>query len=175
MAGRRLPRLNEQLRRDIAELIRTHVRDPRVAGVTVTDVSVTNDLSLARVYVRVAGGEAELAEAMVGLEAASVFIRRSVGDGMRIRRVPELRFEVDSSGDHAARIEALLREVVPPGGFPPEEEEDGLDPGDAGPEEEDGEGLEDAGEGNAPRVHEGLGLEGAPADGETERGGEPGA
>jgi ribosome-binding factor A len=174
MAGRRLPRLNEQLRRDIAELLRTHVRDPRVAGVTVTDVSVTNDLSLARVYVRVAGGEAELAEAMVGLEAASVFIRRSVGDGMRIRRVPELRFEVDSSGDHAARIEALLREVVPPGGFPPEEE-DGLDPGDAGPEEEEGEGLEDAGEGNAPRVHEGLGPEGAPADGETERGGEPGA
>jgi len=174
MAGRRLPRLNEQLRRDIAELLRTHVRDPRVAGVTVTDVSVTNDLSLARVYVRVAGGEAELAEAMVGLEAASVFIRRSVGDGMRIRRVPELRFEVDSSGDHAARIEALLREVVPPGGFPPEEVED-ADAGDSGAKE--GEGLEDVEldeEGGDPLSQEGLDAEGAGAEGDTGQGGDRG-
>lgn len=143
MAGRRLPRLNEQLKRDIAELLRTGVRDPRIAGVTVTDVSVTNDLSLARIYVRVAGAEAETAQALVGLEAAAPFIRRSVGDGMRIRRVPELRFLVDESGDHAARIEAILREVVPPGGFPPEEEEGDEGPEDAdeddGPREESGE------------------------------------
>ena len=126
MAGRRLPRLNEQLKRDIAELLRTGVRDPRVVGVTVTDVSVTSDLSLARVHVRVAGGEAEVEQALVGLEAAGPFIRRAVGDGMRIRRVPDLRFELDQSGEHAARIAAILREVVPPGGFPPEgEEEDG--------------------------------------------------
>jgi len=151
MAGRRLPRLNEQLRRDVAELLRTVVRDPRLAGVTITDVSVTEDLSLARIYVRVAGGESELAEAMVGLETASPFIRRSVGDGMRIRRVPELRFEVDTSGDHAARIEALLREVVPPGGFPPEEE----DPSDSEPpgaeESSDGEGNPAGGGGEQGR------------------------
>jgi ribosome-binding factor A len=132
MAGRRLPRLNEQLKRDIAELLRTGVRDPRVVGVTVTDVSVTSDLSLARIYVRVAGGEAEVEQALVGLEAAGPFIRRAVGDGMRIRRVPELRFELDHSGEHAARIAAILREVVPPGGFPPEEEEDGDGDGESG-------------------------------------------
>lgn len=132
MAGRRVPRLNEQLKRDISELLRTGVRDPRVAGVTVTGVSVTNDLSLARIYVRVAGGEAETAQALTGLEAAAPFIRRSVGDGMRIRRVPELRFEVDESGEQAARIEAILREVVPPGGFPPTDEREGE--GEAGAE-----------------------------------------
>jgi len=172
MAGRRLPRLNEQLRRDIAELLRTHVRDPRVAGVTVTDVSVTNDLSLARIYVRVAGGEAELAEALVGLEAASPFIRRSVGDGMRIRRVPELRFEVDSSGDHAARIEALLREVVPPGGFPPEEEE-AEDP--AGGEEEGSGGEAEGEEGSDPGVREPLDAEDSSTDKDVGQGREQGA
>ena len=125
MAGRRLPRLNEQMKRDIAELLRTQVRDPRVSGVTVTDVSVTNDLSLARVYVRVPGNDEERAEALTGLEAAAPFVRRAVAQGLRIRRVPEIRFEHDTSGDHAARIEAILRDVVPPGGFPPEEPEGG--------------------------------------------------
>lgn len=154
MAGRRLPRLNEQLKRDIAELLRTGVRDPRVAGVTVTDVSVTNDLSLARIYIRVAGGEAERDQALTGLEAASPFIRRSVGDGMRIRRVPELRFEVDESGEHAARIEAILREVVPPGGFPPEAPE-----GDG--DEDDGAGEPEAPE-PAEGDREGSGRSGEP-------------
>ena len=130
------------MKRDIAELLRTGVRDPRVVGVTVTDVSVTSDLSLARVYVRVAGGEPEVEQALVGLEAAGPFIRRAVGDGMRIRRVPDLRFELDHSGEHAARIAAILREVVPPGGFPPEEEVGDGD-GESGTDAPDSVDLQD--------------------------------
>jgi len=131
MTGRRVPRLNEQLRRDVSELLRTGIRDPRVAGVTITDVSVTGDLSLARFFVRISGDEAARAEALVGLEAATPFIRRAVGDGMRIRRVPEFRFQEDVSGDRAARIEELLREVRPEGGYV-EDAEEGEVGGDEG-------------------------------------------
>jgi ribosome-binding factor A len=120
MAGRRLPRLNEQMKRDIAEVLRTQVRDPRVAGVTVTSVQVTPDLTLARVRVQVSADPEERSAAFAGLEASGPFIRRAVGQGMRIRRMPELRFLEDESLDHAARIEAILREVVPPGGWPEE-------------------------------------------------------
>lgn len=131
MAGRRLPRLNEQMKRDIAETLRTQVRDPRVTGVTVTSVQVTPDLTLARVRVQVPSDPEERKAAFVGLEASAPFIRRTVGQGMRIRRMPELRFLEDESLDHAARIEAILRDVVPPGGWPEEEEEGASgDPGE---------------------------------------------
>lgn len=135
MAGRRIPRLNEQMKRDIAEVLRTQVRDPRVLGVTVTSVQVTPDLTLARVRVVVAGDSAEKKAAFEGLEAASPFVRRAVGHGMRIRRMPELRFVEDESLDHAARIEAILRDVVPPGGWP----EEAAAPDPEGGSEEPGE------------------------------------
>lgn len=134
MAGRRIPRLNEQMRREISEILRTQVRDPRVLGVTVTGVQVTPDLTLARVRVRLPDDEVERRAALQGLEAAAPFIRRTVGQGMRIRRMPELRFLQDDSLDHAARIESILREVVPPGGWP-EESPDAEGEPDPGPGE----------------------------------------
>ncbi len=134
MAGRRIPRLNEQMKREISEILRTQVRDPRVLGVTVTGVQVTPDLTLARVRVRLPDEEVERTAALQGLEAAAPFVRRTVGQGMRIRRMPELRFIQDESLDHAARIESILREVVPPGGWP-EESTDAEGEPDTGPGE----------------------------------------
>ena len=114
MAHRRSERLNEQLRREISDILRHDVRDPRVGIPTVTRVEVTPDLWLARVYVRVAGTDVERTAALEGLEAAAPFVRREVGARVRMRRVPELRFETDRTLEHASRIEELLREVVPP-------------------------------------------------------------
>ncbi|MDZ7779383.1 MAG: 30S ribosome-binding factor RbfA [Gemmatimonadota bacterium] len=109
----RLARLNEQLKRELAELIRTDVRDPRVGLVTVTDVDVTSDLSVARVYVRALGETEEVDEALAGLEAAAPFLRGSLGKELSIRRIPELRFQRDRSLEHATRIEEILSEVLP--------------------------------------------------------------
>lgn len=116
MAGKRLARLNEQFRREISELLRTQVRDPRVGVPTVTGVDVTADLWLARVRVRLEGTPEERAEAMLGLETAAPFIRRALGKILSIRRIPELRFMEDRGLEEAMRIEALLREVLPDGG-----------------------------------------------------------
>lgn len=114
MSGRRrLARLNEQLKRELAELIRTQVRDPRVGLVTVTAVEVTNDLSLARVYVQVTGEPSEVSEALEGLAAAASFLRSALGQELTIRRIPELRFQRDESLEHALRIEKILSDVLP--------------------------------------------------------------
>ena len=131
MSGRRrLARLNEQLKRELAELIRVDVRDPRVGLVTVTAVEVTNDLSLARVYVQITGSEAEVTEALAGLSAAAPFLRSELGKELTIRRIPELRFQRDESLEHAMRIEKILSDVLP------EHDTDE----EAGEEEEGGDG-----------------------------------
>lgn len=137
MSRRRLQRLNEQLKRELSELIRTQVRDPRVGLVTVTAVDITSDLSLARVYVRILGDDAEVEEGMAGLSAAAPFMRTALGQELSIRRIPELRFQHDQSMEHALRIERILADVLP---------------------EDEGGAVEDA------PVEDASGAEGATAD-----------
>jgi len=135
MAGRRIQRLNEQLKREITGLLIREVRDPRVRQVTITGVEVTADLWMARVFVTLQGDEAQRAEALEGLEAAAPFIRRALGRELRIRRVPELRFMVDTALERAHRIESLLREVIPPGESGLEQEPPGEGEPDGAPPE----------------------------------------
>ena len=127
MAVRRTARLNEQLKRELSRLIRTEVRDPRVGVVTLTGVQTTKDLGVAKVHVRTLGTEAEREETLAGLSAAAPFLRTELGKVLRIRRVPEIRFQEDRSLEHARRIEQVLAEVMPPEG--PEGEDD--EPDDA--------------------------------------------
>jgi ribosome-binding factor A len=113
MSRRRVARLNEQLKREITELLRYKVKDPRVGMATVTEVSTAPDLSFARVYISVIGEDAEKAEVLEGLRAAAPFIRGELGRRLRVRRVPELDIQLDRSLEQALRIEKLLAEVRP--------------------------------------------------------------
>lgn len=114
MTDRRTARLNEQLKREVSQIISRKVRDPRVGQVLITEVRVTADLWLARIFFRPLEPEASLPEMAEGLEAASPFIRKELGNILRVRRIPELRFIHDTSLDEAARIEEVLKEVLPP-------------------------------------------------------------
>lgn len=111
--GKRLARLNEQLRRELSELIQRQVRDPRVGHVTITGVDVARDLGSARVFVRVQGTPEERDASLEGLDAAAPFLRTVLGRVLHVRRVPELRFQPDRSYEHAQRIEQVLSEVLP--------------------------------------------------------------
>lgn len=114
MTGRkRLARFNEQLRREISELLQRQVRDPRIGHVTITGVDVARDLGSARVYVRSQGNADERATTLEGLAAAAPFLRTALGRVLHVRRVPELRFQPDRSFEHAQRIEEVLSEVLP--------------------------------------------------------------
>lgn len=114
MSGLRRSRLGEQLRRELSVKLQGLVRDPGLGPVSVTGVDVTADLWLARVYVEAYGTEDEQAETMAALGRAAPFLRSVLGRELHIRRMPELRFHQDESHAAGQRIEAILRDVLPP-------------------------------------------------------------
>ncbi len=119
---RRTDRLNEQFRQELSLLIREQVRDPRVGMATITAVQTSPELDHARVYLSVLGDDDARSEAVVGLQSAAAFLRGQLGKRLRLRRVPELHFELDRVLEEAQRIESLLREALPEGA---EESEEG--------------------------------------------------
>lgn len=87
------------------------VKDPRVALATVTGVDVTRDLRLARVYFTVVGDENDRKGVEEGLRSSGAYIRRQLGQVMRLRHIPEIRFEYDRGVESGRRIDELLRQV----------------------------------------------------------------
>jgi ribosome-binding factor A len=120
---RRTDRINELLREEISVLVRAEVRDPRVGVATITAVETSPELDHARIYFTTLGDEQEREEVLAGLRSAAPFIRAQLGRRLHMRRIPELHFEVDRKLDEALRIEALLREALPPD-RPAEQESD---------------------------------------------------
>jgi ribosome-binding factor A len=114
MKGKRAARLNEQLKRELSELIRLQVRDPRVGSVIITGVDVAADLGSAKVFVRSGGPQGDLESSLEGLTAAAPFLRSELGRILHIRKIPELRFQRDRSLEHAQRIDQILSEVIVP-------------------------------------------------------------
>jgi len=113
-AVKRSERVGAMLAKELALMLAREIHDPRAAFVSVTRVKLTDDLSSARVYVRlVKGGESEerRKEALVGLARASGILRKEASRRLKLRRAPELRFEYDEGQDDLTRIEALLEEV----------------------------------------------------------------
>ncbi len=106
--GHRSERLGRLFRQEITKLLLERLRDPRLDGMTVTDVRASRDLSFATVYVRSVG---DVEQGIEGLERASGFIRRELGRTLHLRKIPEFRFLADETIEHADRIEARLREI----------------------------------------------------------------
>ena len=113
MSSRRRARLGEQLRRELSVKIQYLVRDPEVGPLSVTGVDVSADLWFARVYVEPQGSADEQDRTMAALGRAAPFLRSVLGRELHIRRMPELRFERDTSIEAGQRIESILREVLP--------------------------------------------------------------
>lgn len=113
--AKRSVRIAEQIRAEVMDLLlRGDVRDPGVQGVVVTDVRVSDDLSHARVYIRLLdaeAGEPARKAAVRAMGRAGGFFRKALASRLRIRRVPELEFHWDDVVDQAMRLESLLHEV----------------------------------------------------------------
>ena len=113
--GRRLSRVEELLRREIAAVIvQGELRDPRlrdVAGLSITGVRVSADLSAARVFVDVLLETVSAADAIAGLNSGAAAIRRMVALRVHLKRIPTLRFEHDVSIARGAAIERVLQEL----------------------------------------------------------------
>ncbi|MCR5303091.1 MAG: 30S ribosome-binding factor RbfA [Lachnospiraceae bacterium] len=106
-------RINEEYRREISELIRNDVKDPRIAPMTsVTSVEVAPDLKTCRVYISVLGDEDALSETLEGLVQASGYIRHELAMRVNLRNTPVITFLPDRSIEYGVRMSRLIDEVV---------------------------------------------------------------
>jgi ribosome-binding factor A len=121
---RRTERLGEEIREEVALLIPAELKDPRIGFVTVTRVEVTPDLRTARVYVGVLGTEKQRQASLTGLKQASGFLRRALGQSLRLRYTPELVFQYDEGLDASDRVARLLEEIRIPAAPPADSEDD---------------------------------------------------
>lgn len=114
MPGFRGERVGALVQQEVARRLREEVKDPRLESLTITGVTMSPDLSVARVrYLPFAGGE-DSAELRVGLREAAKRLRGSVGRALGIRQAPELRFELDRNVQHAVRMEEVFRNLPRP-------------------------------------------------------------
>ncbi len=107
----RLGRLQEEIRKDISEILQKQVKDPRLGMVSVTEIELSRDYSHAKVFISVLGDEKTKEQTMEGLKKASGFVRSELGKRIRIRHIPELHFLYDTSLAHGTKISAILREL----------------------------------------------------------------
>jgi ribosome-binding factor A len=110
--GTRPARVGEELRQALAELLAREVHDPGVGFVTITHVKVSADLQTARVSYTSLGDDKARRDTARALGRATPFLRRAVGQRLRLRRVPELVFHFDESVENQARIERILIDLA---------------------------------------------------------------
>ena len=106
----RTERVAEQMQRELAELVRLEVKDPRVRMVTLTGVEVARDYSHAKVFYTTLEGEQ--AKVQQGLERASGFLRSQLAHAMKLRITPQLHFVYDASVERGARLSQLIDQAV---------------------------------------------------------------
>ena len=107
----RSERVSGLLRRELAQLIQTEIKDPEVGFIGVSDVEVTRDLSLARVFITVFDTD-QAAASVKALNRAAGFLRRRLGQDLRMRQIPELRFLHDASVETGQRVDALIEQAI---------------------------------------------------------------
>lgn len=111
MSTRRMERINEFIREEVALLIQREIKDPRIGFVTVLGCKVTPDLREARIYISVLGNKKQKEDTLSGLKSASGYIQTKIGKFIRLRYTPKIVFFLDESVERAARIEELLKKI----------------------------------------------------------------
>lgn len=109
---KRSSRVAEAIRNELATLLLSKVRDPRLLGVSISRVEVPDDLSLARVFFTVFGGKKEIREAKIGLEKAKGFMRSHIAKTLNLRFTPALLFRYDDVVEKVAELEEIFQEIA---------------------------------------------------------------
>ena len=107
----RVARINTQIQRELAEIIRDELRDPRVKGVTLTSVEASPDMRHARIHVSVLALDGKPAEAAKALNGAAPKLRQALKHRLAIKHIPELHFHGDATAASADHINRLIREA----------------------------------------------------------------
>jgi ribosome-binding factor A len=117
MSEQRAHRVGEEIKREVSDILRNGLKDPRAGGlISVTDVSVTRDLRHAKIFISVFGSDEEQQATLHALSRAVGFVRTEVGRRIRLRHTPELSFQLDKSIAYGAHINQVLRQLNESGG-----------------------------------------------------------
>ncbi len=129
---RRPERLAEVLRAEVTEIVGYELDDPRLIGVTVTDVRVSDTLREAKIFVVVQGDEKEIKEALKALQHAATFIRQQVALSLDLRHAPLINFVRDTVEENAVRVAEVIQELAQKGEFNERKENEGRSINDEG-------------------------------------------
>ena len=109
----RMEKVNEELKKELSIIIDNNLKNPHITGIiSVTKVKTSPDLKYARVYISLLNCKNEK-ETLDGLKSASGFMRSEIARRINLRYTPELRFEIDDSMEYGAKIDSILKEIIP--------------------------------------------------------------
>lgn len=111
MGNYRPRRVAELIKKEVSQMLQQEIKDPRIGFVTITDVEVSEDLRHAKVFVSVLDADETKEETMEGLENAVGYVRRELGQRIRLRHTPEILFRYDDSIKRGARIFEILKDL----------------------------------------------------------------
>ena len=123
MSSRRVLKVAEAIREVVSMAILIELRDPRIQNVTVTYVEVSADLRHAKVHVSIMGDEKKEQLALHGLQSASGYLQKKVGDRLDTRYIPRLKFVLDKGVKHSLAVARILEEVLPEDAEPSDDSE----------------------------------------------------
>ena len=109
--GIRSDRVQGELKKEISRILQEDLKDPRLGFVTVTRIDLTGDLRYAKVYFSVLGDETNRESAIEGIRSASGYIRKLVGDRLKLKYVPELSFKLDRSVEYSIDLEKTFERL----------------------------------------------------------------
>ena len=109
---KRADRVGGEVQKELSGLLLKEIRDPRLDSVTITQVSITDDLHRARVYFSVAEGEGRKLEALAGFKSASGYLRRQLSRRLELRHMPQLEFRYDESFERATNLDKTLKTLI---------------------------------------------------------------
>lgn len=109
----RLGRIDEEYKKELSQIVGYELKNPNVTGlISVTKVKVTSDLKYAKVYVSVLNSK-NIKDTLAGLKKSSGYIRSELAKRVNLRNTPELIFELDDSIEYGAKIDSILKEIMP--------------------------------------------------------------
>lgn len=109
----RLGRIEEEYKKELSQIISYELKNPNVTGlISVTKVKVSNDLKYAKVFISILNSKSDK-ETLAGLKKSSGFIRSELARRVNLRNTPELVFELDDSLEYGAKIDTILKEIMP--------------------------------------------------------------
>jgi ribosome-binding factor A len=111
MANKRAIRVGELLKEEISQIVLREMKDPRIGFVSITDVEVSGDLRHAKVFISVYGTDKEKEETLAGLQQAQGFVRKLVGERVKIHHTPEIIFRYDDSIENGVHISEIIKDL----------------------------------------------------------------